>query len=99
MGKKNCWEFNQCGRESGGRKSLEAGVCPASQERKLHAIHGGTNGGRACWVIAGTMCNGEMQGTFAQKFRNCMGCDFYNAVQEEEFPNFQLSAILKNRLM
>lgn len=33
-----------------------------------------------CWTIAGTCCKGKVQGRFAQKFNNCMACEFY---QEE----------------
>ena len=57
----NCWEFKQCGREPEGLKIGEFGVCPATTETRLHGTHGGVNSGRACWVIAGSMCNGSMQ--------------------------------------
>ncbi len=30
-----------------------------------------------CWLIAGTMCNGEVQGRLAQKFASCRQCDFF----------------------
>jgi hypothetical protein len=32
--------------------------------------------GRPCWAVAGTFCDGEVQGTFAKKLINCMDCDF-----------------------
>ncbi len=60
-----------CGREPGGQKTNVQGICPASTEKRLHGVHGGTNGGRACWVISGTMCDGDIQGTFANKYSNC----------------------------
>lgn len=82
--KKNCWEFKRCGRQSGGLKSAELGVCPASIEEGLDGVHDGTNGGRSCWVIAGTLCGGEVQGTYAKKGHNCRACDFYKLVVEEE---------------
>ncbi|MDI6815946.1 MAG: hypothetical protein QME41_01970 [Actinomycetota bacterium] len=37
--------------------------------------------GCECWRVAGTMCGGKVQGTFAQKLVNCMECDFYKAVK------------------
>lgn len=98
MKKRNCWEVKECGREPGGKKVHEFGICPATEEQRLDTIHGGTNAGRACWVVAGTMCKGQVQGTFAQKFSNCQMCNFYTQVKEEEFPKFQLTAILKNKL-
>ena len=84
MKKKNCWEFKKCGRELGGRNANSLSVCPAATNVLLDGVHGGTNAGRSCWVIAGTMCDGDVQGTFAQKIRNCGSCDFYLSIKEEE---------------
>ncbi len=82
--KKNCWEIKGCGREIGGVHAAEQGVCPAATFRVFDGIHGGRNGGRACWVVAGTLCTGKPQGTFAQKYKDCSICDFYRIVREEE---------------
>lgn len=98
MEKKNCWEFKKCGREPNGVHAHDLGVCPATQEGRLDGIHGGNNAGRSCWVLAGTLCGGKVQGTFAQKFKNCEFCDFYQKVKQEEFPKFQLSVMLVNKL-
>jgi hypothetical protein len=84
MKRLNCWEVKRCGREQGGANERELGICPATIAEKYHGIHSGQNGGRVCWVIAGTMCEGEIQGTFAQKYRECADCDFYRTVREEE---------------
>lgn len=90
----NCWEFKKCGREPGGAKVKELGICPAAQESSFNGIFGGKNSGRACWVVAGTFCKGEVQGSFAQKFKNCANCDFFKKVQEEESPHFQPVSVL-----
>lgn len=82
--KQNCWEFKSCGRQPGGVKSSEMGICPASTERVLDGIHGGKNAGRACWVVAGTFCGGALQGTEAQKKHNCWQCTFFQRVKQEE---------------
>ena len=63
---KSCWEIKNCGRQEGGAKVHEMGVCPAYPDH-----------GRECWFIAGTMCGGAVQGTFAEKLGNCASCDFY----------------------
>ncbi|MGA9594848.1 MAG: hypothetical protein WBV06_01715 [Acidimicrobiia bacterium] len=84
MAKKNCWEFKRCGREPGGSKARELGVCAAAVETRCDGINGGSNGGRACWALAGTLCGGVVQGTFAAKVANCLKCEFYRAVQGEE---------------
>jgi hypothetical protein len=84
--KMNCWEFKNCGRQAGGHKVAELGICPATTTRSLDSIHGGQNAGRACWVVAGTLCKGQAQGTFAQKYKNCESCDFYSMVRTEESP-------------
>ncbi|MHB8835395.1 MAG: two-CW domain-containing protein [Candidatus Methylomirabilia bacterium] len=96
--KKNCWEFKKCGREPGGANESELGVCPAANEVRLDAVHGGRNAGRSCWVVAGTLCKGETQGTFAVKFGACEACEFYLAVREEEFPQFQFASLLLNKI-
>ncbi len=84
MSKQNCWEAKQCGREPGGAKIEEFGVCPAAVAEKLDGVNEGKNGGRACWALAGTLCGGIVQGTFANKLANCLNCDHYKAVQQEE---------------
>jgi diguanylate cyclase (GGDEF)-like protein len=30
-----------------------------------------------CWLLAGTFCNGEIQGRFAEKLRSCTECEVY----------------------
>ena len=87
----NCWEAKQCGRQPGGEKSDELGTCPVSIETKAHGIHGGTNGGRACWAIGGTLCGGKVQGAFASKLGSCLQCDFYSSVRSEEAGNMATS--------
>ena len=68
---KNCWEIKNCGRQKGGSKASELGVCVASAEGLGHS----------CWSIAGTLCGGKVQGTVAQKEKNCMACEVYRLYQ------------------
>ena len=63
----NCWEIKKCGREKNGAKIKELGECVASTEELGHT----------CWAIAGTLCGGVVQGTTAQKEKNCMACEVY----------------------
>ena len=86
--KSNCWEFKKCGRQPGGDKAAELGICPAAIEKRVDGTNGGNNGGRTCWVMTGTLCRGEKQGNFAQKLLSCMQCDFYKAVLGEEGKDF-----------
>jgi hypothetical protein len=85
--RQNCWELKRCGREPGGRNAERLGVCPAATETSLDGVHGGTNAGRACWIVAGTMCKGKPQGTFAQKLESCEECGFFKSVVAEEYPD------------
>ncbi len=94
MRKQNCWEFKKCGREPRGISSKEFGVCPASIETKLHGVHDGWNAGRACWIVSGSLCDGCIQGTYAEKYGDCKKCDFYNFVKKEENSKFKLSQTL-----
>lgn len=68
----NCWEFKKCGREKGGAKSAELGVCPAYP-----------NDGKRCARTAGTLCGGKVQGSFASKLASCMNCEFYKSQDYE----------------
>jgi hypothetical protein len=64
----NCWEFKKCGREAGGAKAAELGVCPAYPKH-----------GKSCAHMAGTLCGGKVQGSFATKVVACMQCDYYKS--------------------
>lgn len=98
MTKLNCWEFKKCGREQGGVKAGELGVCPSAIETRLDGTHGGTRAGRACWVVAGTLCGGKEQGTFAHKYHNCEKCDFYQTVKKEEGSQYVYSIVLLQKI-
>lgn len=63
-----CWEFEKCGREKGGARAAELGVCSAYPD-----------GGTHCARVAGTLCGGKVQGTFAMKLASCMRCEFYKS--------------------
>ena len=100
--KRNCWQYMRCGREVGGTQADKLGVCPAATEGKLDGVHGGVNAGRSCWVVAGTVCGGRIQGAFAQK-GTCTTCPFYRTVISEEMtsprsPGFQFTTQLMRRL-
>ncbi len=64
----NCWEHKKCGREEGGAKAAELGVCAAYPDNGKH-----------CARVAGTLCGGKVQGTFAMKLASCMKCEFYQS--------------------
>ena len=70
-----CWEFFECGREESGEKAKEHGLCPAYPDH-----------GNSCWFVAGTLCEGEPAGTFAQKIGGCQQCEFFGG-PKEEVPN------------
>lgn len=66
--KKQCWQYLKCGRDCKGEKK-----CPAYPHY-----------GRSCWAIAGTYCQGDLQGTYAQKLKNCKKCPFYQKAITEK---------------
>jgi hypothetical protein len=78
----NCWEFKKCERQPGGQKVNELGVCPAANATEHDGKNGGTNAGRYCWKVAGTLCGGKVQGSYAAKETSCMACDFFKQVQQ-----------------
>ncbi|MBW2521778.1 MAG: hypothetical protein JRD64_03675 [Deltaproteobacteria bacterium] len=64
----NCWEFMKCGREAGGSEVYDMGICVAYP-----------NEGKKCAQVAGTLCGGKVQGSYAMKIFDCIKCDFYNS--------------------
>jgi hypothetical protein len=98
MPKLNCWEYKDCGRQPFGKNVKDMGQCLAATCVELHGTHGGKNAGRACWVVAGTLCGGEVQGNFAKKLGNCIKCDFFQMVIAEEGDKYILSKELLPRL-
>ena len=90
MSKQNCWELKKCGRETGGVKTSDLGVCPAASETSSNGVNSGKNGGRICWAVAGTFCGGKVQGDFAQKSVSCMACEVFKQVKTEEGGTFSL---------
>lgn len=84
MAKQNCWEFKNCGRHLGGNKAAESGICIAATETRVNGVHGGKNGGRTCWAVAGTLCGGKVRGSYAIKLATCLSCEFYKMVTGEE---------------
>jgi len=72
--------------------------CPGEhQENRFDGIHGAQRQAEAAGSLPGAL-QGEVQGTFAQKYKNCEIRDIYTALKHEEFPQFQLSAILLAKL-
>ncbi len=88
MEKLNCWEYKKCYRTPGGAKAAELGVCPAAVISTANGINQGINGGRICWAITGTLCGGQVQGTFAMKLGDCLLCEFHKLVMKEERQEF-----------
>ena len=84
MGKLNCWEFKNCGRQPGGEKTYGSGVCAAATTSIMDGIHGGTSAGRACWVISGAKCGPKNTGSGEKLRLACISCDFYLDVKNQE---------------
>ena len=82
--KMNCWQYKKCGREPGGSMADKEGICPAAAGTTFNTFNHGVNAGRSCWLVAGTFCDQQIMGTFAEKIGTCKNCSFYQKVQEEE---------------
>ncbi|MBF0240382.1 MAG: ATP-binding protein [SAR324 cluster bacterium] len=82
--RQNCWEFFNCGRELGGHSVAEHGECPASALYHADGFNHGTNGGRVCWAINGTIC----KSAHPECTEGCHKCAFYKKVNEEESGRF-----------
>jgi hypothetical protein len=87
MAKLNCWDFMNCGRQPGGRNVADVGICPAACLDRYDGVNGGKFAGRFCWYVSGTYCGGDIQGTFARKIGDCLYCEFFLNVENEEGMN------------
>jgi len=91
--KQNCWEFKNCGRTPGGLREREFGICPVAACSALNGVRGGKNAGRTCWVVARSLCGGEIHCSEGKKRKTCWQCDFIHRVLKEEEPaEFSVSA-------
>jgi methyl-accepting chemotaxis protein len=88
--RQNCWEYKQCKREPGGAKAAELGVCPAATDLAHEGVNQGQKAGRYCWKVTGTLCGGNVQGSFANKLSSCMACDFFKMVRGQEGGEFAM---------
>ena len=98
-GKLNCWEYQGCGRGPNGPRAREGGQCPASKADSLNGANGGKSGGRACWAVEGTLCDGMVAGPYERKIHVCRKCAFYARVQVEERLNVVPDEELLSRLL
>ena len=78
--KQNCWEYMKCGREPGGDKVAELGICRVANAKHLNGTNSGLTGGRVCFAVVGSFCEGDIQGSFAKKFASCSDCEFYKLI-------------------
>ena len=88
MALKQCWEFKKCGREPGGEKVDELGVCPAAVDDKYEGFNRGKKCGRACWLVQGTLCEIKYKGKRHKKQFECYNCVVHQVIREEEGEKF-----------
>ncbi|MBF0621450.1 MAG: hypothetical protein HQL54_05945 [Magnetococcales bacterium] len=90
--KKNCWDFFECGRDifSGHPKGP---VCNVSITTCHNGKNDGTNAGRYCWQMPGSICEEsaikeaggrEPRGGFSFKEERCRRCEFKELVKQEQ---------------
>jgi hypothetical protein len=88
----NCWEAMKCGRQPGGENAEQLGICSAAlPNEEFEGVNKGEHCGRFCWAIAGTLCGGNVQGTFAKKLLACLECEFLKQVNDDEGRYFILT--------
>lgn len=75
MKKTNCWDHTGCGRQPGGAKAEEFGVCPVATDlaAEKSGVNNGEFGGRCCWDLI--------------KMLHCQNCEFRRIVEDEERRN------------
>ena len=83
----------KCGKEPGGAHAAKDGVCPAATADWLDGVHDGKNGGRACWVVAGTLSEKSFNCVFSRKYETCGECSFLRSVVSEEYPELRIKTL------
>jgi hypothetical protein len=69
-----------CGREPGGIRADQEGICPAAQNSRYQGINGGQASGRFCWTEPDTNCKKFLE----ESDGGCMLCSFFTRVLHEE---------------
>ena len=77
MERKNCWEFKKCGREPGGARADELGVCPVAMKTGYYGLDGEIEVGRLCWYVKPLFFN---EGSRS----DCEKCRFHKLVMKED---------------
>jgi len=57
--------------------------CPEDRKKECPAYQMGR--GDKCWILTGTLCRGEKQGTMIEKMANCKKCEFYARANEIKY--------------
>lgn len=84
VNKQNCWEYMECGKEPGGVRADESGVCPVAAAASVNGLNGGINGGRLCWVMAETCGHVNVKCSPLHQPSFCYSCEFRYRVTAEE---------------
>lgn len=66
-------------------------MCTAARPGPHSGFNDGVDGGRICWAVAGTLCEGKVDGLNASKHLSCGQCDVFKTVQKEEGEKFHLA--------
>ena len=86
-----------CGREPGGSRASQEGVCRAATESLLDGVNGGSFGGRSCWAVVGSFAMDTPQCGNAGDLA-CIYCDFFISVVREQLPDLEISPEILKRL-
>jgi len=86
---KNCWEVYNCGREPGGERAEEFGICRVTVSESFSGRNNGENAGRCCWQVAGTFSSNADCAQLAN-VEKCEDCGFLKRVRYEESGFFRL---------
>jgi len=84
MGKCNCWEYMNCGKETAGNGNGNGSVCPIAHDALADTLNGGVNGGRICWIIADMKYNNNIQCSATHHKSSCFSCSFRYKVTMDE---------------
>jgi hypothetical protein len=87
-----------CGREAGGRKAGELGICPVSLRSQPEGVSRAAGRGQPCWAFPGNACDHRSDGQPGQDSLACRQCERMQQVCDREGRYFALRQPPRSRM-
>ena len=93
-----CCEFMTCGRELAWVRDKEVRLCSTSSKTMFDGTEDSGDGGLACWVAAGAVCDGRSRGPCIEEMGDCTSYTLYDYVCNQERQRLENASNLQRKL-